>query len=131
MYKRRYICRINSKYYSRHESYVKKRTGGRVVGSEGGREGQRGVEFSLGIDIHALQKKSPEFVYKINEDLKVQFRILVSIGNEQIPHSRGICLQVKYKLKFVLIYYVEVKQQIWINVQKFENLKLQSRKYDL
>ena len=70
-------------------------------------------------------------MYKINEDLKVQFRILVSIGNEQIPHSRGICLQVKYKLKFVLIYYVEVKQQIWINVQKVEDLKLQSRKYDL
>ena len=57
--------------------------------------------------------------------------MLVSIDDEQTPHSRGICLQVKYKLKFILIYFVEVKQQIWINVQKVEDLKLQSRKYDL
>ena len=74
-----------------------------------------------------------ELIYKIFEDLKEQECWWV-IGSEQTLNYRGVSLQVKYKLKLILICFVKVNQHIWtmcINVQKVEDLKIQFRKYDL
>ena len=53
-----------------------------------------------------------ELIYKIFEDLKEQECWWV-IGSEQTLNYRGVSLQVKYKLKLILICFVKVNQHIW------------------
>ena len=130
MYARKCICRFNSERLFAGTNHVRKRT---EWGGARWRGATRG--WNLIWDWYSCASKNfPECVNKFTEYSRIcRYNLecwwLLAVNKHLTP--RCVCLPVKHKLKFILICLVEVKQQIWINVQKTAKIWTEIKKYDL